>query len=927
MSLKLYLILVIALTLCGLAHTAVVGIDLGSEYVKIAAVQAGISPARSPLLMVTDHEANRKTRNSVFVSGNVTRFSEEARNQGVRLPENVFAYLKPYLTLPSLKAAEELHALLGNSFGFQQNETQENPSGEENTPSAAGSEVVLSVEETTLTVDEVMALFLQFTQDYVAESLNGVTRDAVLAVPTWYSPLQRQRLMDIATMSGYRPLGLISEPAAQAVSLALSGRQFPPGESYILIIDIGATAYSISLVEFNSDAVNPNAASAGNKQQKNQNQTILRVWDSVSRIGYGARHVDWLLAQYVGQQFAAAHPDLPNPLSLPKAQAKLLAAAQRTKEVLSANTVTKCQVESLVEGVDFELEVERGTLEELMAPMAAALEADLQQLLARHNGLVMSEVEVVGGGSRIPTLIQCMEKATGQALSRHIDGDEGAALGAAFFAATQSSSHRVQPLKVMDYNPVPVEVTMWQKEEEVLPSRPIFKAGDKLPSKKKVSQARNLPTAITIRDGQEGLDLLEYAVTPPNLDRYNLTDKPKLEATFALSAAGIPSLHKLEVVLSVMKKNVSSASASSSADSKENQTSSVPEDSQSDESKTDSEESNPTGEADGNETAAATDDSSEESSSPAAEDAEKDGESWYPTTVRKAVLFHEKRNILSRRYSERASIKSHIALLNKAETERKTRARALNSLEARIYLVRDHLDDDTWSIYISEEQQEALRELLSEAQDVVDFAEASDPVSLYDTTLKGINGIADSMETRKKEAEIRSEVQESMNKALGDLRNRSEGLSLFHAELKKVKDFNTTLQATEKWWMEVLITQEGLSPTSDPAFTAKESRDRLQKLESLAKDADGVVKKEQRRMLREMRKKMNANSDEDVAKILKNMKKNEEEGDAPTQEEEERGETATNNEETKVEEGSDSTDDTSSAGAEASEPEVQHEDL
>ena len=90
-----YLLAAVALLLCcaTAVHAAVLGIDYGSEYVKVSIV----APGRTPISIVINEISKRKSTAAVAFTGGDRWLAEEAMNYNARYPERVFTRLRDLL--------------------------------------------------------------------------------------------------------------------------------------------------------------------------------------------------------------------------------------------------------------------------------------------------------------------------------------------------------------------------------------------------------------------------------------------------------------------------------------------------------------------------------------------------------------------------------------------------------------------------------------------------------------------------------------------------------------------------------------------------------------------------------------------------------------------------------------------------------------
>lgn len=118
-----------------------------------------------------------------------------------------------------------------------------------------------------------------------------------------------------------------------------------------------------------------------------------------------------------------------------------------SKQVLSANLDSQISLPDLVPDYDFFSSITREEFEKECADLLSRAVLPVQKALESAN-LTPQDidfVEVIGGGSRVPSIHAAIAKYMGREdVDRHLNGDEAAVFGAAFYAATQSTSFRVK---------------------------------------------------------------------------------------------------------------------------------------------------------------------------------------------------------------------------------------------------------------------------------------------------------------------------------------------------------------------------------------------------------------------------------------------------------------------------------------------------
>jgi heat shock protein len=129
----------------------------------------------------------------------------------------------------------------------------------------------------------------------------------------------------------------------------------------------------------------------------------------------------------------------------------------------------------LIEERDFSSAMKRSEMEELCAPLFERVEKTLRQCL-QSSGLKqedISEVELIGGSTRMPAVKALIEQVFGKAPSTTLNQDECVARGAAIMAAMLSPNFKVREFALTDLQPYSIGL-QWggdaeQGELEVFP--------------------------------------------------------------------------------------------------------------------------------------------------------------------------------------------------------------------------------------------------------------------------------------------------------------------------------------------------------------------------------------------------------------------------------------------------------------------------
>ncbi|KAI9820548.1 MAG: lumenal Hsp70 protein [Thelocarpon impressellum] len=439
------------------AASAVIGIDLGTEYIKAALVKPGI-----PLEIVLTKDSRRKEAATVAfkpAAGPAGAFPErlygsDAVALAARFPSDVYPNLKPLLGLArGSSPVEEEYRSRHPALDVVVNATRN---------TLAFKSAACAEDEKPFLVEEILAMELQNIRAN-AEALAGkgsYIRDVVITVPPFYTADERRALELAADLAGLRVLALVSDGLAVGINYATS-RTFPsvndatkPAKpEHHLVFDMGAGSTSATVLRFRGRTV---------KDVGRTNKTVQEVdvlgagWDrSLGGDAFNGAILDHMADEFAATAKAkAAGVTVDGVKAHGRAAAKLWKEAERLRQVLSANTETQAGFEGLYEDVDFRYKITRPQLEEMLTHFADRIEAPIARALAAAN-LSVAELDSVilhGGAVRTPLVQRRLEKLLGDAgkLRSNVNADEAAVFGAAFKGAGLTPGFRVKEIRASD---------------------------------------------------------------------------------------------------------------------------------------------------------------------------------------------------------------------------------------------------------------------------------------------------------------------------------------------------------------------------------------------------------------------------------------------------------------------------------------------
>ena len=435
------------------AQSVVLGIDLGTEYIKAALVKPGI-----PLEIVLSKDSKRKETAAVgfktpkkIVDGQFPEraYGSDALAVAARFPNDVYPNLKQLLGLP-VENSEAIERY-GNAYpGLEIVETGVRKTSGFKSPSFGAG-------EPPFTVEEILAMELKNVKEN-AQLLAGKAfkvSNAVFTVPIFYTAEERKALKLAAELAGLNILGLVSDGLAVGINYATT-REFPNVSDELMpehhmVVNIGAGSTTATVLKFQSRTV---------KDIGRFNKTIQEVivigagWDrSLGGDALNQMVVDDMVEKFVaspGVKKSGKKISFEDVRTHGRTAAKLLRDAEKARQVLSANQETVASFEELYEEVDFKYKLSRTAFEAMTTEFADRLEAPVKQAL-KSAQITFDSIESIilhGGTSRTPFVQKKLEALAGSTgkIRTNVNADEAAVFGAAFKGARLSPSFRVKEI-------------------------------------------------------------------------------------------------------------------------------------------------------------------------------------------------------------------------------------------------------------------------------------------------------------------------------------------------------------------------------------------------------------------------------------------------------------------------------------------------
>jgi hypoxia up-regulated 1 len=860
---------------------AILGVDLGSLYMKVALVQRN-----SPLEIVTNLHSKRKTEQMVLFDAGTRFYGADANSLIARkphlTPQAMSIFLGRTAEHPTVQILAERHYPITPVY----NETR--------------SGVCLTVDGQQFTPEELVAMVLTHAKDITREyGVQGDVRDCVLTVPSFYTQHERRALLDAAALADLNVLALIDETTAAGLHYGIDRIEEEPQN--VLFYNMGASALQVSVMQFYSyDRKESKYAKA---KKVGAFQVLGKAWDA----SLGGEAFDARLVDHMADEFNAIWDKKRNDgekkdvRKFARPMAKLRIQANKAKHVLSANNDVPIYIDALHDDVSYQFHLTRAEFEEMCHDLLQrSVDPITNALLAANMTLAdIHGVELIGGGMRVPKVQEAIQHALGDKLDLglHINSDESMALGAAFHGANVSTAFKVRHIGMTDINPFPVAVSLGEldaenKDDEDAWSKhaTIFKANGKVGVKKTIAftHDKDIECAVDydvsedIPQGTEA-SIEKYTVKGVVEFAKEMADKglgaPKVSLQFELTTSGLVQLVKAEAAVEetytvTEEIEVDDEDATEESDEKKD-----------DEEKTEEtkdEEAPKEGDATEEDTKKPEDGEKIEGEEPkeeAAKEEEKPKKKKTISVEKEKKKMHKRTLIVSSSHvgsvqpytaEIMAESKAKLEALASVDKDRMMLEEIRNTYESYIYLIKNKLIDfeEEIAAISTEEQREALLTSATEAEDWM-YDEGYDAgLVTYTEKYEALSAPAEKIFFRMNEVSARAVAIKDLN---GKLEKVEALMKKWETTMPQVTeeeraDVISKVEDVRKWIAEKSEAQAAADQTSDPVFTSDEvplQTTEIQKaISKLSKKPKPVPKKEEKKNETEPEKKTEEESEE-----------------------------------------------------------------
>ena len=299
--------------------------------------------------------------------------------------------------------------------------------------SKMGTSEKVSANGKEYTPQEISAMILQYLKGYAEEYLGEKVTKAVITVPAYFNDAQRQATKDAGRIAGLEVERIVNEPTAAALAYGLDKTD---REEKILVFDLGGGTFDVSILELGDG-----------------------VFDVLSTAGDNHLGGDDFDEKIIAHMVAEFKKENGIDLSADKmAVQRLKDAAEKAKKDLSGVTSTQISLPFITAGdagpLHLEMTLTRAKFDELTADLVERTKTPVRQAL-KDAGISQSEIDeviLVGGSTRIPSVVEAVRKETGKEPNKSVNPDEVVAMGAAIQGGVISGD--VKDVVLLDVTPL-----------------------------------------------------------------------------------------------------------------------------------------------------------------------------------------------------------------------------------------------------------------------------------------------------------------------------------------------------------------------------------------------------------------------------------------------------------------------------------------
>ena len=296
-----------------------------------------------------------------------------------------------------------------------------------------GTSYKVKIDGKEYTPQEISAMILRKIKEDASAYLGEEVTDAIITVPAYFNDNQRQATKDAAKIAGLNVKRLINEPTAAAIAYGLDKGNV---HLTIAVLDLGGGTFDVTIMEMDNKTFEV-VSTAGDTQ-------------------LGGTDMDRLLVDYIVSEFQKETGA--NLRGDSMAMQRVLEAAEKAKIELSTSVSTELNLPYITATSEgprhLNMTLTRAKLEQIIDSVLKKLDTSILKAL-QDAGMKKGDVDkiiLVGGPTRMPSILKKFEDLLGKTPERSIDPMECVAMGASVQGGVLTGE--ITDLLVLDVTPL-----------------------------------------------------------------------------------------------------------------------------------------------------------------------------------------------------------------------------------------------------------------------------------------------------------------------------------------------------------------------------------------------------------------------------------------------------------------------------------------
>lgn len=354
------------------------GIKIGNSTLCIAAVKSDGNPE-----VIANKQGDRVSQACLLAEGNEIECGLTAKQKMSSKPAScVSNSLQFFLSQSNLtpEKIQDICRYITCSYDEQTNEFELKSKGD------GDKEIITKISPHDICVKFFQAEFELARQSYLHESPKP---SVVLSIPNYYSFESWPSLAAAAEEAGFHVAQVISEMTAAALAYGIGEEQAEDSErKIVLCIKSGGIYSHFTLYEVKGG--------------------LYTLIEEVGPFTIGGNQYTEALVEFVCQEFYKKYKL--DPKESRRSIAKIQTAATNSKHVLTSLPTTQIYIDSLMDGVDFSMQMSRARFESLIQPVInkfmGVLNEAVEKLFADNENTVtkIDEIVLLGATMKIPKI-------------------------------------------------------------------------------------------------------------------------------------------------------------------------------------------------------------------------------------------------------------------------------------------------------------------------------------------------------------------------------------------------------------------------------------------------------------------------------------------------------------------------------------------